>query len=213
MSRQQDYTVAQFIDETKAILGKQGDTREGIASIGKNLQRLSRRKDLLEQGREMPPGNGVRTRQLHLEPDNTLNLSMGLLRRDQPTIETSEMHSHGTWAVFCGYQGREWYGLWERVDKGERRGYADLRQLEYRLLVPGDLTIMYGPPADIHTHLPIEEDFWIIALFGNNAATATRYYFTPQWRVRQGVPGRYARTPGARLSRAQRPASRPEEGG
>ena len=212
MSQQQDYTVAQFVDDTKAILGQQGDTREGIASIGKNLQRLTRRKGLLEQGRELPPGNAIRIRQLYLEPDNTLNLSIGLMRRDQPTIETTEMHSHGTWGVFCVYQGHEWYGLWERVDNGERRGYADLRQLEYRLLGPGDLTIMYGPPADIHTHSPIDEDIWMIALFGNNAATATRSYFTPQWRVRQGVPGKYAKTPGARLRKAEPPASKPEKG-
>ena len=199
MGLDKDYKIDQFIADTKDILLQNGPTTEGLTLIGERMQRLCRRTDLLEQGIELPPGNSVRNIQFYLEPDNSLWLSSGLFRKDQPTIETTEMHSHGSWGVFCGYRGHEWYGLWERVDAGERKGYADLRQLEYRILGPGDFTVMTDHPADIHTHSPIDEEFWIIGLFGNRAAMDKRYYFTPQWRVREGIPGKYKRTAGARL--------------
>ena len=213
MADDRDYTVAQFINDAKSILREEGETPESMAHVGSNLQRLTQRKDLLEQGTEIPSGVTVRSRLLHLEPNNTLHLAVGLFRRDQPTIETTLMHSHGSWGVFCGYQGREYYGPWERQDQEERRGYADLKQLEYRVLGPGDLTVMRGPPADIHTHTPIDEEFWILGFFGSNAPTQTRYFFTPQWRVSKGVPGRYAKTPGARLAKAERAARKTGNGG
>ena len=202
MSQGDGYTVAQMITDSKDILREQGATREGLTSIGLKMQQLGERTDLLDQGFELPPGNSVRVRQLHLEPDDTLTLNMGLFRKDQPTIETTEMHSHGTWGVFCCYRGREWYGLWERVDTGEREGYAELTQLEYRLFSPGDFTVMTDPPADIHTHSPIDEEFWLIAMFGNHSAMAKRHYYSPQWKVQEGVPGIHERTAGARLSKA-----------
>ena len=201
MSQGTDYTVSQLLADTKDILSQEGATREGLTAVGVQMQLLAQRPDMLEQGIEQPPGNAVRERQLHLEPDNTLVLGMGLFRKDQPTIETTEMHSHGTWGVFCCYRGREWYGLWERVDTGEREGYAELTQIEYRMLTPGDFTVMTDPPADIHTHAPVDEEFWLIGMFGNNAARAKRSYYTPQWKVQEGVPGIHERTAGARLSK------------
>ena len=202
MSPGNGYTVDQMITDAKDILRQQGANREGLTSIGLKMQQLAERPDMLDQGFELPPGNAVRARQLYLEPDNTLILNMGMFRADQPTIETTEMHSHGTWGVFCCYRGREYYGLWERVDTGEREGYADLTQIEYRILSPGDFTVMPDPPGDIHTHSPIDEEFWLIAMFGNHSAMEKRSYYTPQWRVQEGVPGIHERTAGARLSKA-----------
>ena len=89
MADDRDYTVAQFINDAKSILREEGETPESMAHVGSNLQRLTQRKDLLEQGTEIPSGVAVRSRLLHLEPNKTLHLAVGLFRRDQPTIETT----------------------------------------------------------------------------------------------------------------------------
>ena len=186
MSQSNEYTVAQFITDTKGILRQEGPTLEGLKLIGENMRILVKRSDLYDQGIDIGAGHGAKGRRLHLEPDNSLVLEMGAFRRDQPTVETTRMHSHGTWGVFYAYSGREHYGLWERIDDGGREGHAELRQLKYGVLEPGDITVMTDPPGDIHTHSPIDEEFWIVGLFGNHAAREKRLYFTPQWLVREG---------------------------
>ena len=189
-----DYAVAQFITDVKEILREQGAIEAGLEKIAERMRTLSTREDLLEEGKEIPAGNAFRERRLYLEPDNSLVLDMGEFRKSQPTPEISEIHGHGTWDVLCGYRGREHYALWERTDNAECPGYAQLRQLEYTTLSPGVATFFLGPPADIHDHDPIDESFWIIALFGNNASRGKRFYFTPEWRVREAVPGLHRQT-------------------
>ena len=186
MADDRDYTVAQFINDAKSILREEGETPESMAHVGSNLQRLTQRKDLLEQGTEIPSGVAVRSRLLHLEPNNTLHLAVGLFRRDQPTIETTLMHStapgvysaaikeENTTAVGAAGPGRA--ARLRRPEAVGIPGFGPRRPNRHA-----------GPPADIHTHTPIDEEFWILGFFGSNAPTQTRYFFTPQWRVSKGV--------------------------
>ena len=186
--RPADYTPQQFIADVKRILSEQDVTEPALCDIGERLVWLSRRNDLIEIGKKRKAVNAVQSRRLNIEPDGTLALGVGEFLKSG---SSEEVHSHGTWGVFCGYRGREVYTTWRRVDDMSRPGYAKLEQLEHRVLEPGQFTIMTDPPGDIHGHEPIEDSFWLLTLFGRTVDNTHRHYFTPEWKVREFTADAY----------------------
>jgi predicted metal-dependent enzyme (double-stranded beta helix superfamily) len=112
---------------------------------------------------------------LHEEPDHSLAIFAGawLPGRGAPP------HNHGTWAVLAGVVGAERNTLWTRVDDGRRRGYAELRRQEDRLLGPGDVLTLQ--PDAIHSVTNETESVTIsLHVYGKHVNHTERSQFDPE---------------------------------
>lgn len=59
-------------------------------------------------------------------------------------------HNHGSWNLFGVYRGAVKYTSYRRLDDRSIPYYADLGVAEDRILRDGDVTVLPGPPHDIH---------------------------------------------------------------
>ena len=61
-----------------------------------------------------------------------------------------EPHDHGSWNIFAVYRGACHYRAYRRLDDGFRPYRADLEVATDRVMTDGDVTVLPGPPHDIH---------------------------------------------------------------
>ena len=59
-------------------------------------------------------------------------------------------HNHGGWNLFGVYRGAVHYRSYRRVDDGSIPYHAELALVEDRVMRDGDVTVLPGPPHDIH---------------------------------------------------------------
>jgi predicted metal-dependent enzyme (double-stranded beta helix superfamily) len=81
--------------------------------------------------------------------------------------------------VLAGVVGLERNSLWTREDDGSRRGYAELRRHEDRVLGPGDLLTLQ--PSSIHSVVN-ETEFVTVSLhvYGKHVNHTERSQFDPE---------------------------------
>lgn len=65
-------------------------------------------------------------------------------------------HNHKTWAVVVGIEGREQEISYERLDHGEKSGYAELKRGGEQVMSAGDVACCY--PEHIHSVRNVGED-------------------------------------------------------
>jgi predicted metal-dependent enzyme (double-stranded beta helix superfamily) len=63
---------------------------------------------------------------------------------------SQEPHDHGAWNIFAVYRGACHYRAYRRLDDGSRPYRADLDVATDRVMTDGDVTVLPGPPHDIH---------------------------------------------------------------
>ena len=179
-SKATEYTVGGFVHDIKTVLAEKGVTDEGLGEIARKMQLLSARDDLMELGewREPTPGgNTIGSYRLHSEPDDTLILSISRFSNEKPT----PVHTHSTWGVICGYQGRDRYEGWERVDDASAPGTARLKLVVDRVLERGDAVYWLEHPKDIHRQQSVDaEPSWELLLMGRTTRGITRLHFDPE---------------------------------
>ncbi|MCB0994318.1 MAG: hypothetical protein KDB21_04450 [Acidimicrobiales bacterium] len=73
-----------------------------------------------------------------------------IVRGRMPAGMRLDPHSHGTWNLFGVYSGAVKYVSYRRLDDGTEPYRADLEVAEDRIMRDGDVTVMPGPPHDIH---------------------------------------------------------------
>ena len=61
-----------------------------------------------------------------------------------------EPHDHGEWNLFAVYHGAVHYTSYRRLDDQTVPYHAELEAVEDRVMRDGDVTVMPGPPGDIH---------------------------------------------------------------
>lgn len=141
------YTLAQFIEDLRAIAARAGDDREIIRDIMPLARQVAEISDSwLKEGHyrcDEEQGFGVHL--LHEEPDHSLAVfaASWLPGRGAPP------HDHGTWAVVAGVDGEERNVNWLRHDDGSRLDYAEVRPNSEVVISRGKV-ISYLP-RDIHS--------------------------------------------------------------
>jgi predicted metal-dependent enzyme (double-stranded beta helix superfamily) len=73
-----------------------------------------------------------------------------LVRGVMPAGFVQRPHNHGTWNILAVYRGAMHYRSYRRLDAGDRPYVAELEVAEDRILTDGDVTVLPGPPHDIH---------------------------------------------------------------
>ncbi len=187
-----DTVIADFIDKVKEQISEKGVTDEALSSIASMMQELSHRDDLCDLGEwrdPTPGGNTIGSYRLHSEPDDTLVLSVSRFSQEKPT----PVHTHGTWGVICGYQGRDRYEGWRRVDDGSEQGKAELEFLVDSVLERGDAVYWLEYPGDIHRQQALgDEPSWEVLLMGKSTRGVSRLHLDPEngsvWEVPPVTP-------------------------
>jgi hypothetical protein len=87
-------------------------------------------------------------------------------------------HNHGTWNILGVYRGAMHYRSYERLDDGSRPFYADLVVAEDRIMTDGDVTVLPGPPHDIHTNAALAPGT-VTLLVARDDFSATREQYLP----------------------------------
>ncbi len=172
---EQGYTIERCIADVKGALSANGVTEEGLQEVGKHLQMLGSRDDLLgEVERAMLHGQ-VSFRKLHEESDG-----LTLILARFPAEKATPIHNHGTWAVLCTYRGRDRYEGWRRLDDGSKPGFALVEKAFERILEPGDFVYWFDPPHDVHRQQGIDEAAWELILMGKDFSVLPRLHFDPE---------------------------------
>lgn len=73
-----------------------------------------------------------------------------IVRGRMPAGMRLEPHNHGTWNLFGVYRGAVNYTSYRRLDDASVPYRAELEVAEDRVMGAGDVTVLPGPPHDIH---------------------------------------------------------------
>jgi predicted metal-dependent enzyme (double-stranded beta helix superfamily) len=73
-----------------------------------------------------------------------------VVRGHMPGGFVQKPHNHGAWNILAVYRGAMQYRSYRRLDDGTRPYHAELEVAEDRIMLDGDVTVMPGPPHDIH---------------------------------------------------------------
>jgi hypothetical protein len=90
-------------------------------------------------------------------------------------------HNHGTWNILGVYRGAMHYRSYERLDDRSRPFFADLAVAEDRIMTDGDVTVLPGPPHDIHTNAALAPGT-VTLLVSRDEFSATREQYLPDLR-------------------------------
>jgi predicted metal-dependent enzyme (double-stranded beta helix superfamily) len=115
--------LPQYIDDLRLISAATDDEDEIFRRLGPLAARLVADSSWLQPKHyESDESQGFGVHLLHEEPDHSLAVFAvnWLPGRGTPP------HDHGTWAVVAGIEGAERNVRYQRVDDGNRSGYAEL---------------------------------------------------------------------------------------
>ena len=73
-----------------------------------------------------------------------------IVRGNVPVGMVQQPHNHGGWNLFGVYRGAVKYRSYRRLDDGSVPYFADLEVAEDRIMTDGDVSVLPGPPHDIH---------------------------------------------------------------
>lgn len=140
------YTISQFVEDAKRVLGSAGGDR---ARVVRELRPLAEQvvwDDGLFDERYRAEPEGGRPRYLyHQEPDGSLQIYVVEFAPGMPT----PVHDHVTWGLIGVCGGKQRTTRYHRVDDGSDPAHARLELIEEEIL-PRGVVYPLLPPDDIH---------------------------------------------------------------
>jgi predicted metal-dependent enzyme (double-stranded beta helix superfamily) len=107
--------------------------------------------------------------------DGDLRILTGLV----PAGFVQKPHNHGTWNLFGVAKGAMHYRSFQRLDDRSQPNFADLQTSEDRILRAGDVTVLPGPPHDIHATAGLV-DATVTVLVSRQQFNAVREQYLPE---------------------------------
>jgi predicted metal-dependent enzyme (double-stranded beta helix superfamily) len=170
------YTLDRFVEDLRRLTREERDEQRLLSKLGPQVRRLALSRAWLDpRYYEVDSDQGFGAHVLHEEPDHALAVfaASWLPGRGTPP------HDHGTWAIVVGVDGPEKNVFWARVDDGSRSGYAELRQVETRVLRPGEILAM--PAGTIHSVRNESEQVTVsLHVYGRHINFTERSQFDPE---------------------------------
>jgi hypothetical protein len=119
--------------------------------------RLLERPDLLTQGFSI--GTHRATARL-LYNDGELTIVVG----HEPPQTPIPIHDHGMWEMLGLYRGRLDHSMYERLDDQSQPGFADLGEIDRRVMKAGDVICVPPPPHDLHGFTAMTQFTYLVAI-------------------------------------------------
>ncbi len=133
---QEQYSVAQYVDDLRRITAETVDENEIFDQVGPLAKRLASEDSWIEERFYNPDEEtGFSAFLLHEEEDHSLAV---LAATWIPGMGVGP-HDHGTWAVVVGVEGVERNIRYKRLDDRSKPDYAELEVKDESTAGPGDL--------------------------------------------------------------------------
>ena len=84
-------------------------------------------------------------------------------------------HDHGVWEALIIVKGRVHHTVYDRIDDGTVDGHAELKTVEDRDCIPGEIAMVI-PPTEIHAFEALEDETFILTIVGGNYSPTRHYY-------------------------------------
>lgn len=143
------YRIKEFISDAKKIMSGTGPLADRQAEAAERLSVLSRNDDLMRYGLALGPADASTNNFLLWREEP--NVLLAIAQFDQHYVSPVHEHDH-YWVIGCGYRGHDRWDMYERLDDGSKKGFADLKLVDRYDLSPGKTAIMPPPPCSIHSH-------------------------------------------------------------
>lgn len=137
------------------------------------LRRLLERPDLLTMGFATGT-HRAETRLLYCDQE------LSIVAGHEPPQTPVPVHDHSMWEMLGLYRGGLDHALYERVDDLSTPGYAELEEIERRVLEPGDVVCVPPPPHDIHGFTALTDHTWLVAILPGWYPAVRRYFDPPR---------------------------------
>ena len=142
-------TIRECAQTAIGVIAASGNDETALRSGLLNAMRpLLAREDLLTLGVKRP-GNHIDNSK-YLYYDGQLSITLD----EFPNGKYIPPHDHGFWEALVVFKGRVRHCVYERVDDGTVEGHADLKTIEDREYVPGEIAMVDGGvlPQHIREH-------------------------------------------------------------
>ena len=170
---QEQYSVAEYVNDLHRITGKTEDEAEIFRQVGPLAQRLAGEQSWIEERFFTPDQEtGFSAFLLHEEVDHSLAV---IAASWVPGMGVGP-HDHGTWAVVVGVQGDERNIRYKRLDDRSNPEYAELDIKEESVAGPGDVVCIRN--GGIHS-VRNDSDNVTLSLhtYGYHVNYTTRYQY------------------------------------
>jgi predicted metal-dependent enzyme (double-stranded beta helix superfamily) len=185
LSRTREYFVEsprmrEFIEAVNEIRGRHSDPAHIINEIRPHFAALMADKlwlptEFQETSDKSGMGQGIGTWLLYHANDGGLSFSSLVV---SPGTQTP-VHDHLAWGLVGLYRGRQDEDVFERVDREDIDGRAELTLVESRTLVEGDFYELL-PANDIHRVRTVSDVTSVsLHLLGNDVGCVWRHRFEP----------------------------------
>ena len=139
------YTLDAYIGELRRIVASETDPAAITTLVAPLARKFAQAVEWSRpEYRACDPEQGFGVHLLHEEPDHALALFLIAWLPGRGTTP----HNHKTWAVVVGLTGEEQETNYERLDRGETPGHAELAQRGAQIMRAGDVACCH--PEHIH---------------------------------------------------------------
>jgi predicted metal-dependent enzyme (double-stranded beta helix superfamily) len=140
------YDVAAFARDLDTVVAEAGVDHRALVERAKPLLgRLLADMRWLDARYAEPRGGSVQYL-LHQHPSSAYSIVSVVFNTDYATA----VHDHGTWGIVGVWRGAEHEERFRRTDDGSRADYAVLRSAGAAVNLPGGVTHLLPPDAEIH---------------------------------------------------------------
>lgn len=173
---------ARYVDDVRSVVDEHETPEAAIAALRVPFARLLWNDDWLPEEMATPPANsgmggGLGAYLLYRNAERTLSISALVVSAGS----TTPVHDHLAWGLVGLYRGEQHEEIFQRVDRGEREGRAELQLVERKRLRRGDFYELIPPEGDIHRVVAKgEEPSVSIHLLGNDVGCVHRHSFVPE---------------------------------